>query len=189
MKRISILLAVSLAFATPAAADVYVKVDANGVAVDGPIMCDAGTCGAGSTFSQLTLKPGERYVLQGTGSAGIGGNNPNTEVKVDLQTNQWTVTNTQTQQVVQQFVPQNSPGNNRPTPVVQDLVQDTKTAVVETKTATVDSTTVKVDTTTVKVDTSTATAKISSQMTVAELQTAVRNLLARLYALIRELKK
>jgi hypothetical protein len=185
LKRISILLAVSLAFATPAAADVYVKVDANGVAVDGPIMCDSGTCGPNSTFSKLTLKPGEQYVLQGTGQAGIGGNNPNTEVKVDLKTNEWTVTNTQTQQVTQQFVPQNSPGNDRPTQVVQVPVQETKTAVVETKTATVDSSTVKVETSTVKVESSTATA----QMTVVELQTMVRNLLTRLWALLRELKK
>ena len=182
MKRISILLAVSLAFATPAAASVYVKVDANGVAVDGPIMCDAGTCGPNSLFSQLTLKPGEQYVLQGNGSAGIGGNNPGTEVKVDLKTNEWTVTNTQTQEVVQQFVPQNSPGNDRPIQVVQVPVQETKTAVVETKTVTVDSSTVKVDT-------STATVQVTEQITVVELQTMVRNLLTRLWALIRELKK
>lgn len=179
MKRISILLAVSLAFATPAAADVYVKVDANGVAVDGPIMCDSGTCGPNSTFSKLTLKPGESYVLQGTGQAGIGGNNPGTEVKVDLKTNEWTVTNTQTQQVVQQFVPQNSPGNDRPAPVVQVSVQETKTATVDTKTVTVDTKTVTVDSRTV----------MSDSATVIAWQTEVRSLLSRLKALFKRMTR
>jgi hypothetical protein len=55
-------------------------------------MCDASTCGEGSEYSRLTLQAGEQYVLQGTGHAGIGNNNPNTQVKVDLQTNDWTVT-------------------------------------------------------------------------------------------------
>jgi hypothetical protein len=172
LKKISIVLAVSLAFATPAAADVYVKVDANGVAVDGPIMCDSGTCGPNSTFSKLTLKPGEQYVLQGTGQAGIGGNNPNTEVKVDLKTNEWTVTNTQTQQVVQQFVPQNSPGNDRPAPVVQVPVQETKTVTVDTKTVTVDTKTV-----------------ITDSATVTAWQTEVKSLLSRLKALLKRMTR
>ena len=200
MKRISILLAVSLAFATPAAANVYVAVDANGVAVGGAIMCDAGTCGPGSSFSLATLKPGERYVLQGTGQAGIGNNNPGTEVKVNIETNEWTVTRqtevklveplvinqqqvvSYTVQTVEKFTPATSPGNDRPTQVVQVSVQETSTAVVETKTATVDSSTVKVDT-------STATVQVTEQITVVELQSMVRNLLTRLWALIRELKK
>ena len=179
MKKISIALVLGLAFSTPAAADVYVKVDANGVAIDGPIMCDSGTCGPNSQFSQLTLKPGERYVLQGTGSAGIGGNNPGTEVKVDVKTNEWTVTNTQTQQVVQQFVPQNSPGNDRPTQVVQLPVQETTTVQIDTKTVTV-------DTATVKVDTATATVKTA---TLVELRTEIRSLIERLFALIRKIKQ
>ena len=186
MKKISIALVLGLAFSTPAAADVYVKVDANGVAIDGPIMCDSGTCGPNSQFSQLTLKPGERYVLQGTGSAGIGGNNPGTEVKVDLQTNEWTVTNTQTQQVTQQFVPQNSPGNDRPTQVVQLPVQETTTVQIDTKTATVETKTVTVDTATVKVDTATATVKTA---TLVELRTEIRSLIERLFALIRKIKQ
>jgi hypothetical protein len=179
LKKISIALVLGLAFSTPAAADVYVKVDANGVAIDGPIMCDSGTCGPNSQFSQLTLKPGERYVLQGTGSAGIGGNNPGTEVKVDVKTNEWTVTNTQTQQVVQQFVPQNSPGNDRPTQVVQLPVQETTTVQIDTKTVTV-------DTATVKVDTATATVKTA---TLVELRTEIRSLIERLFALIRKIKQ
>ena len=74
------------------AEEVWVKVDANGNAIGGAIMCDAGTCGAGSQFSQATLQAGEQYVLQATGHAGIGNNTPNTQVKVDLATNDWTVT-------------------------------------------------------------------------------------------------
>ena len=90
-----------LASVAPANADVYVAVDENGNAVGGAIMCDAATCGDGSAYSKATLQPGQRYVLQGTGQSGIGNNNPNTQVKVDLQTNDWTVTrSTPTQQVV-----------------------------------------------------------------------------------------
>jgi len=135
MKKIIIILVTLLGIA-PANADVYVKVDANGNAIGGAIMCDAGTCGAGSQFSQLTLQAGERYILQGTGQAGIGNNNPNTQVKVDLQTNEWTVTrqvevvptepiviNNQpvlsyTTQTVEKFTPATSPGNDRPVQIV-----------------------------------------------------------------------
>ena len=123
-------------FISSATADVYVKVDAGGNAVGGAIMCDAGTCGAGSQYSQLTLQPGEQYVLQGTGQAGIGNNNPNTQVKVDIDTKEWTVTrqvevklaeplviNNQqvisyTVQTVQTFTPATSPGNDGPAPVL-----------------------------------------------------------------------
>jgi hypothetical protein len=135
MKKVIIIL-VMLLGVTPANADVYVKVDANGNAIGGAIMCDAGTCGAGSQYSQLTLQAGEQYVLQGTGQAGIGNNNPNTQVKVDIPTNEWTVTrqvevipvepvviNNQqvisyTVQTVETFTPATSPGNDRPRPVV-----------------------------------------------------------------------
>ena len=85
--------------ASPATADVYVAVDSNGNAVGGAIMCDAQTCAEGSPYSQATLKAGERYALQGTGDSGIGNNNPNTSVKVDLTTNEWTVTRQQTVQL------------------------------------------------------------------------------------------
>jgi hypothetical protein len=136
MKNKILVLALSLLFITPIAqADVYVKVDASGNAIGGAIMCDSGTCGAGSQYSQLTLQAGEQYVLQGTGQAGIGNNNPNTQVKVDIATNEWTVTrqntitpaepvviNNQqvisyTVQTVETFTPATSPGNDRPAPV------------------------------------------------------------------------
>jgi hypothetical protein len=156
MKKITFVLAASLSvIPVYAYADVYVKVDANGVAIDGPIMCDSGTCGVNSEFSRLTLKPGERYVLQGTGQAGIGGNNPDTQVKVDLQTNVWTVTNTQTNTVTQEFTPQTSPGNERPVVVPPQPIVDTPTVKVDTATVFVDTKTV-----TVKVDTKTVIAKV-----------------------------
>lgn len=163
-------------------ADVYVKVDANGNAIGGAIMCDAGTCGAGSEYSRLTLQAGERYVLQGTGQAGIGNNNPNTQVQVDLQTNEWTITrqvevkptepvviNNQpvisyTTQVVEKFTPATSPGNNAPTPVIVAPVVvpptvDTATAIATT------------DTKTAVVETITATASsIEPIMTVSTLK-------------------
>jgi hypothetical protein len=165
-------------FATDARADVYVKVDASGNAIGGAIMCDAGTCGAGSEYSRLTLQPGERYVLQGTGHAGIGNNNPNTEVKVDLQTNEWTVTrevvvvpvepvviNNQpvlsyTTQTVEKFTPATSPGNDRPapvlvvnpTPVVIPTDSTTATATTDTSTATTDTATANLFMTTASID-------------------------------------
>lgn len=147
MKKTIIILALLLG-TTPAYADVYVKVDANGNAVGGAIMCDAGTCGAGSQFSQLTLQEGERYVLQGTGQAGIGNNNPNTQVQVDLTTNEWTVTRqvevkpaepiiindqtviSYTTQTVEKFMPSNSPGNDRPTPVITPIPEPTSEPTV-----------------------------------------------------------
>lgn len=154
---------------SPAYADVYVKVDANGNAIGGAIMCDAGTCGAGSQYSQLTLKAGERYVLQGTGQAGIGNNNPNTQVKVDLQTNEWTITRqvevtpvqpvvinnqpviTYTTQTVEKFTPANSPGNSTipikietPTFQISTNLVDTSTIKSDTQTAVVETSTVNV---------------------------------------------
>ena len=168
MKKIIIILALILG-TTPAYADVYVKVDANGNAIGGAIMCDAGTCGAGSQFSQLTLQAGEQYVLQGTGQAGIGNNNPNTQVKVDIETNEWTVTRqvevipaepiiindqtviSYTAQTVEKFTPATSPGNDRPvvviTPTPEPTPEPTPTLPpTETTTATSTATTLTIGT-------------------------------------------
>jgi hypothetical protein len=176
---IFLLVFVALNIFNPSAnASVYVKVDANGVAIDGPIMCDSGTCGEGSLFSRLTLKDGERYVLQGTGSAGIGGNNPDTQVKVDSQ-NVWTVTNTQTNTVVQQFTPQTSPGNDRPTVYVPPII-DTQTVVVDTKTATV-------DTKTVVVDTKTATVSNKNIVSMSNVIWAMKNQILEIKALVAKI--
>lgn len=153
MKRKAILLAVALSLPQSAMADVYVKVDANGNAIGGAIMCDAATCGEGSQYSQLTLQPGERYQLQGVGvSYGIGNNNPGVEVKHEATTNEWVVTNNNTPApVVERFTV------NTPASVVQDPVP-VSTPVVDTKTVTIsDTSTALVDTATVTVDTKTAT--------------------------------
>jgi hypothetical protein len=171
MKKIIIILAIILG-TTPAYADVYVKVDASGNAVGGAIMCDAGTCGAGSQYSQLTLQAGEQYVLQGTGQAGIGNNNPNTQVKVDIETKEWTVTRqieikpaepiiindqtviSYTAQTVEKFTPATSPGNDRPValivrpePTPEPTLEPTPTPTlppVETTTATATATTLTI---------------------------------------------
>jgi hypothetical protein len=145
MKRVIIGLVLALTTAQTASADVYVKVDAQGNAIGGAIMCDAATCGAGSLYSSLTLQPGERYVLQGVGvHHGIGNNNPGVDVKHEATTNEWVVTN-----------------NNNPAPVVERFTVNTPAPViqitpVETKTTTSDTKTVVFDTATVLSDTSTA---------------------------------
>jgi hypothetical protein len=126
----------------PANADVYVKVDANGNAIGGAIMCDAETCGAGSLYSQLTLNQGESYVLQGYGQAGIGNNNPNTEVKVNVETKEWTVT---TPTTVSTFTPDTPPNYVWTAPVQLETItaiSDTATAVIDTVTATIKNVTV-----------------------------------------------
>jgi hypothetical protein len=147
MKRVIIGLILALATAQTASADVYVKVDANGNAIGGAIVCDAATCGAGSIYSQLTLNPGESYVLQGSGDNGIGNNNPGIDVKHEAATNEWVVTN-----------------NNTPTPTVErfetletrviaspvlNLAPDTNTVIAETLTAVIDTATVLSNTSTV----------------------------------------
>jgi hypothetical protein len=142
MKRAIIGVILALATAQTASADVYVKVDANGNAISGAIMCDVVTCGAGSLYSSLTLNPGESYVLQGVGvHHGIGNNNPGVDVKHEATTNEWVVTNKNTPEpVVERFTV------NTPAPVVQDPVPITP---IETKTVTVDTATVLSDTSTV----------------------------------------
>jgi hypothetical protein len=126
----------------PANADVYVKVDVNGNAVDGPIICDAETCGAGSAYSQATLQNGEKYVLQGYGQAGIGNNNPNTEVKVNVETKEWTVS---TPTTISTFTPDTPPVYVWTAPIQLETItaiSDTATAVIDTATATIKNVTV-----------------------------------------------
>jgi hypothetical protein len=86
-------LAVVFSAHTPAYADTYVKVDANGNAISSQIVCSADVCGnANSTYSQLTLGVGEQWVLQNTENNGVGAQDPNYKVKVDLETKVWTIT-------------------------------------------------------------------------------------------------
>jgi hypothetical protein len=175
MKRISLAMAALLALGVipSASADVYVKVDASGNAISGAIMCDAVTCGEGSLYSQLTLQPGERYVLQGFGQAGIGNNNPGVDVKVDVPTQTWTVTNNNTPEpTVTTFTPQQPV---EPAPVAPILV--------ETSTVTSDTATVSSDTSTVTSDTSTVTmAELDAKIIqIRALITWLEALLARLF--------
>jgi hypothetical protein len=166
MKRVIIGLVIALASAQPASADVYVKVDAQGNAIGGAIVCDAATCGAGSDYSRLTLAPGERYALQGTGSTGIGNNNPGITAKVDLQSNDWTVTTTTvvnlpepiklsnkeitsvTTQTTEKFNPIQP---STPAPVIKDPVQvpttDTATVTTGSATTVIDTATATTETT------------------------------------------
>jgi hypothetical protein len=143
MRRV-ILLSVALALGqTYAYADVYVKVDAQGNAIGGAIVCDAAICGAGSEYSRLTLQPGEQYVLQGHGHSGIGNNNPDTQVKVDIPTQTWTVTTSTSTQV---FTPDTPPPAVTPTPTPAPSIIDTSTATTDTATATVETATATITT-------------------------------------------
>jgi hypothetical protein len=178
MKRLIIGLVILLASAQTASADVYVKVDAQGNAIGGAIMCDAATCGAGSQYSQLTLGPGERYVLQGVGvSHGIGNNNPGTDVKHEAATNEWVVSTTPPAPIAQPSAPAPEPIVQRFTlitpelaPVVQVPVQipTTDTATVTTKvdtaTVTTETATAVIDTATAVIDTVTATSFLDEEL-------------------------
>jgi hypothetical protein len=145
MKRVIIGLVLALATAQTASADVYVKVDAQGNAIGGAIVCDAVTCGSGSLYSKLTLNPGESYVLQGTGHVGIGNNNPGVDVKHEAATNEWVVTNNNTPApTVERF----TTIETRPVaPVIQvPILVETSTVISETSTAVIDTTTALSDT-------------------------------------------
>jgi hypothetical protein len=165
MKKGIAIMALLAASIAPANADVYVKVDANGNAIGGAIVCDATTCGKDSLYSQLTLGEGESYVLQGYGQAGIGNNNPNTQVKVDIPTQTWTVS---TPNTVTTFTPD--------APVMPPVPM-----TVETITATVIT-----DTATVLSDTATATATNKST-TLESLYAQIMALLTQILALIARL--
>jgi hypothetical protein len=173
MKRVIIGLVFALASAQTASADVYVKVDAQGNAIDGAIMCDAVTCGAGSAYSKATLGPGERYVLQGVGvHHGIGNNNPNTEVKHEAATNQWVISTTQPAPVAQPSAPAPEPTvtvqrftviTPEPAPVAATPIQ-TPTTDTATVTSKVDTATVTTETATAVIDTATATSFLDEEL-------------------------
>ena len=78
----------------------WVKVDANGKAIGGAIVCTPDVCGdVNSPYAKATLQAGERYVLQfkadpNTGNvAGIPApTDPNVQLKVNTENNEWTKT-------------------------------------------------------------------------------------------------
>jgi len=102
MKRILILVAILIAIPMPAQAEepgAWVIVDSSGNAVSQAIVCTPSVCGdPNSAVSKDLLKPGQRFVLQTNADsngnvAGIGASStPNIEVKVDIPTNEWTIT-------------------------------------------------------------------------------------------------
>jgi hypothetical protein len=87
----------------PPAQGAWVKVDANGNATGQAIVCSADVCGdSKSPYARATLEAGEQYVLQAVADpitnnvAGVGNNNANTQVQVNLPTQEWTITRTNT---------------------------------------------------------------------------------------------
>lgn len=81
----------------------WVKVDASGNATGQAIVCSADVCGdSKSPYAKATLGAGEQYVLQAKADpmtnnvAGVGNNNANTQVQVDIATQEWTITRTHT---------------------------------------------------------------------------------------------
>jgi hypothetical protein len=134
MKKKIAVLALMTTSIVPANADVYVKVDANGNAIGGAIVCEASVCGnSNSAYSRATLNSGEQYVLQGFGTVGIGNNNPDTTLKVDKETQVWTVT---TPTSVSTFTPESGPSYNTAITDTATVLSDTATAVTDTATAT-----------------------------------------------------
>ena len=178
-KLVAVCLAItSSLWASPSHADVYVIVDENGVAQSGAIVCGYATCGdPNSLYAKITLAPGQRYALQGTGSAGIGNNNPNTEVRVDSN-NTWTATHTDpvtTQQTVTIIndQPQTQPVSPRPI-IPTPIATDTKT--------------VTSDTSTVRSDTSTATVSFTEIEDLSSLRSMLEFILAHFPAFIAYLQ-
>jgi hypothetical protein len=87
----------------PPAQGAWVKVDANGNATGQAIICSSDVCGDNnSPYAKATLSAGEQYVLQAKADpvtnnvSGIGNNNPNTQVQVNIPTQEWTITRTNT---------------------------------------------------------------------------------------------
>jgi hypothetical protein len=87
----------------PPAQGAWVKVDASGNAAGQAIVCSSDVCGdKNSPYAKATLGAGEQYVLQAVADpvtnnvVGIGNNNPGTQVRVDIPTQEWTVTRTNT---------------------------------------------------------------------------------------------
>jgi hypothetical protein len=168
MKKAIFLIVTLLLGVTPSYADVYVKVDSEGNAIGGAIACTAEVCGnSNSGYSKATLNEGERYVLQGYGQAGIGNNNSDTQIKVDIPTQTWTIT---TPQDVSTFTP------TQPTPISLNP----KPVIVDTSTAIFDSSTVLSDTRTVM-------ASLNSIDTVEKAIAYIQLLIQELFAIIQRL--
>ena len=161
MKKLLIALLV-LVPANAWADEAWVKVDANGNAIGGAIVCTQAVCGnAESAYSKATLQPGEHYVMQSVADAngnvaGIGNNNPGTTAKVDLNTNEWTITRSNTVEIKSPIATETTPTITvttntiekfnplTPKPVVEPIptpvITDTNTVTTETTTPTISDT-------------------------------------------------
>ena len=160
MMKVKILVAALMLMGmAPAQADgqgAWVKVDANGNAVGQAIVCTADVCGdQSSPYAKATLSAGEQYVLQAQADpvtnnvAGIGNNNPNTQVQVNIPTQEWTITRTNTAipetpvlingqlvtsytyQTVDRFTPQTAPWIYTKEPVVEVVDPGVNVSVAE----------------------------------------------------------
>jgi hypothetical protein len=102
MKK-AILIFLLLANITPAYAEEvagWVKVDSSGNQIGQVIVCTPSVCGdSNSAYSKMTLQPGEQYVIQSKADSkgNVAGINPTheTQLKVDVATNQFTIVRTQ----------------------------------------------------------------------------------------------
>jgi hypothetical protein len=144
----------------------WVKVDASGNAIGGAIVCSSDVCGdSNSPYAKATLNAGEQYVLQAKADpvtnnvAGIGNNNPNTQVQVNIPTQEWTITRTHTvtpevpviinnQEVIsytvqtkEKFTADTAPWVAPKEPAI-NVISDTVTVVTDTTTAVIDTVTI-----------------------------------------------
>jgi hypothetical protein len=102
MKK-AILIFLLLANITPAYAEEvagWVKVDSSGNQIGQVIVCTPSVCGdSNSAYSKMTLQPGEQYVIQSKADSkgNVAGINPTpeTQLKVDVVSNQFTIVRTQ----------------------------------------------------------------------------------------------
>ena len=103
MKKVLIAIALTVLSVNNAYAEeqgAWVAVDSTGKVVSGAIVCTPSVCGdVNSPYAKGTLQEGQKYVLQTKADsngnvAGIGANNANQEIKVDVVTNTFTVTST-----------------------------------------------------------------------------------------------
>ena len=153
----------------------WVKVDANGNAVGGAIVCSPDVCGdRNSPYAKATLSAGEQYVLQAKADpatnnvVGIGNNNPNTQVQVNIPTQEWTITRTHTVtpevpltinnqevisytvQTIEKFKADTAPWV-APKETVINVISDTATVIMDTSTAIIDTATVSITAKAIKV--------------------------------------
>jgi hypothetical protein len=143
MKK-AILIFLLLGNITPAyAEDVagWVKVDSSGNQIGQVIVCTQSVCGdSNSTYSKMTLQPGEQYVIQSKADnkGNVAGINPTTatQLKVDVKTNEFTMVTTQqiTPVVKKEIVPA---VETQPTETIQPTVVYEPVTTMTVKTTTV----------------------------------------------------